>query len=89
METTGMYNEISKTVEQKMIEIDTSLKDRYQISKQLDQELPIDSLDTMTLLLDLEEEFGIKITETDFETYQLNKTSNLVKFIENKVKSNS
>lgn len=84
-----MYDQITKTVESKIFEIEPSLKSSYQINSQLNEKLPIDSLDTMTLLLDLEEEYKIKITEDDFESHSLQNTKNLIQFIEKKITAHS
>jgi acyl carrier protein len=69
--------------------IDTMLKEikpslQFKADAHLRKDLKLDSLDVISLIFDLEREFGIKIPEKDVEEKELLNLSHLVQYIEGK-----
>lgn len=80
---------MSDEIFEKLQKIIKDIKDSVKIVNEdsnLNEDLSIDSLDTMSLFFEIEKIFDIKIPEEDIEENELYNVSNIIKYIEKRVK---
>lgn len=65
--------------------INKDTKDHYRVRENLDKEVPLDSLDRLALLTDLESAYSIDINMEEAESLNLRYPNNLLDYLEKRL----